>query len=180
MGAAIVLGVALVATTVGLVVYSGGLRSDRAAAERRAEQVLDDNAALRATNAELTEDIAGLRREVRDLVRILRSVRGEREDLRREMAELRAELEDASTTVAECGDIVELGAGVSQVSAENVDCTTALAVARAWQENCFFRQCDENEPLDGFICRSDTLAPELVHVECTAPGDQVVRFEAGA
>lgn len=73
---------------------------------------------------------------------------------------------------ADCGDVADGGTGIYNVEAENLECTEATGVARAWERDCLGPPgaCSAA----GFQCESLTNG-ERADVTCRE-GSAVVRF----
>ncbi len=180
--ALIAAGIASAIAAVALGVYASALRNDLRVAEERIASLSDENAELQAVSGGAADEARELKAELEQAADRLNLARAERRALRRELAELEAKLREAAAlgTVVECGDVAQEGAGVYGVSVQGDDCDGALAVARSWQDDCFFRRCDEQAPIHGYTCRTRDVGYEQVAVTCTDGSGAVVRFEAGS
>ena len=84
-------------------------------------------------------------------------------------------------TSAECGNLVESGAGSYGVKGNGVDCGRARVVAETWEAVCFgVDPGPQSCPVVyGFSCSQTLTGEEISSVQCV-DGDRAVTFENGA
>lgn len=86
-----------------------------------------------------------------------------------------------ATVEAQCGDLVDGGAGSYNVVADGVDCGRARLIAALWSEVCF---SPDSGPAScpmiyGFSCNQAVIGEELASIQCLK-GQRAVSFENGA
>jgi uncharacterized protein YoxC len=175
--AVVVVGVMALLAAAGAAVFLGfklNSAEDRLSEQSELVSRLKDQISASATQAdELKESQTEYRSQAERLAKQNRRLENEVKELTDQVDSLQEDLQiaEAEPVVSECGDLVSAGAGVYDITAEDVACSSAVEVARAWWES---------GQTPGYTCESTQVEYEVSSVTCTNSTGATVVFSAGA